>query len=165
MVKYLNLIRKITWSFHYTTGIEWDELFSEASLAYCQAINSYKGNKGSKESTWVYTCVKNQLQNFCKYELRNKGIHEFVKEWAGEVEHTPDYEFYSRDKFKDVSEDVRSIIFMLILSPQKYIKNGEPPRSVFGRIRKDLRSVMGWAHPRIDRGMKSFRVEVMNTIS
>lgn len=164
MVKYLNLIRKITWSFHQTTGIEWDELFSEASLAYCEAINSYDETKKSKESSWVFTCIESQLKNFCKYELRNKNIDGFIREWAADVEYTPDYEFYSPDRFKDVSDDVRSIIFMLILSPKKYIKSGEPPRSVFGKIRKDLKSVLGWTWPRIDKGLASFRIEVMNTV-
>jgi len=63
----LNLIRKIAWSFYNTTGIDWQELFSQASLAYCEAISSYNPKKG-KITTYLWSCMKSELLNFIKEE-------------------------------------------------------------------------------------------------
>ncbi|MBS3776755.1 MAG: hypothetical protein KGY70_16275 [Bacteroidales bacterium] len=68
--QHLNLIRKIAWSFHNTTGLDWDDLFGEASLGYCEAVNSYNPGKGAKLTTWIYSCVQKKLINYCKYENR-----------------------------------------------------------------------------------------------
>ena len=42
MEKYINLLRKIAWSFHKTTGLEWDNLFSETIQAYYKAMENVK---------------------------------------------------------------------------------------------------------------------------
>jgi len=62
MKQYLNLIRQITWSFYYKTGMEREELFSEACLAYCEAMSTYAPAK-SKESTWITIRIKQHLTN------------------------------------------------------------------------------------------------------
>ena len=59
----LNLVRKIAYSFHSTTGIEMEELFSEACLAYSIAIKKHNPLI-CKESTFVYTCINNHLKNY-----------------------------------------------------------------------------------------------------
>jgi DNA-directed RNA polymerase specialized sigma subunit len=68
--KHINLVRKIAWSFYHSTGIEWNELFSEAALAYCEAINTYETSKNTKISSYLWYCMKNRLINFCKKEKR-----------------------------------------------------------------------------------------------
>lgn len=163
MKGYINLIRKAAWSFHQTTGIEWDELFSEASLAYCEAIQSYDPKKGNaKESSWIYTCIENKLKSFIALELRTKNIDEFIKDWATTTEQSPEYEFYAPDRFKDLSQDVRSIVYMVLKNPQDYIIQGNPPKSVFGLLRRDLNSIKGWTWPRVDKGLAALRLELMN---
>lgn len=62
---HLNLLRKIAWSYNSTTGIEYDELFSEACLAYCQNIKKYDHTKGAV-STFLYRSVSNSLNWFAK---------------------------------------------------------------------------------------------------
>jgi hypothetical protein len=66
---HLNLIRKIAWSFYNTTGIDWQELFSEASLAYCEALKNYDPKKG-RISTYLWNCIKSHLLNFIKEERK-----------------------------------------------------------------------------------------------
>ena len=46
-MKHLNLIRKIAWSFHKTTGLDWDELFQEATLSYLKALKTYDKKRGA----------------------------------------------------------------------------------------------------------------------
>jgi len=66
-MKNINLIRTIAWSFHKTTGYDWDDLFQEASLAYYQAIETYDPDKG-KLSTYIWKVMKNHLQYFVTYQ-------------------------------------------------------------------------------------------------
>ena len=66
------MIRSLAQSFTSTTGINFDELYSEANLAYCEAVFSYDPNKGAKLTTHVFNIVKNALINFCKQELKHK---------------------------------------------------------------------------------------------
>ena len=72
-MKDLNLIHKITWSFHHTTGIDYRELFSEASLGYCEAMKSYNADKGSSFSTYAWKVINHQLIDFIRKE-KNKPI-------------------------------------------------------------------------------------------
>jgi len=65
--QHINLIRKIAWSFHHSTDIDWQELFSEASLAYCDALQSYNPAKG-KVTTHLWNCMKSRLISFMKEE-------------------------------------------------------------------------------------------------
>ena len=44
-LKNINLVRKIAHSFNNTTGIDFDELFSEALVSYYEALADYKRKK------------------------------------------------------------------------------------------------------------------------
>lgn len=62
-VDYQNQLRRLAWSFHYTTGIEWEELYSEACLGYVRAIRHYDANRAAA-STWLYHSVRNHLISY-----------------------------------------------------------------------------------------------------
>jgi DNA-directed RNA polymerase specialized sigma24 family protein len=72
MEKYLNLIRKITWSFHKTTGLDWDDLFSEAVESYFRAMEHYDAEK-SGITTFVSIYITHSLVNYIK---KQKEINE-----------------------------------------------------------------------------------------
>ncbi len=61
----IDLLRKITWSFHKTTGLEWDDLFQEAALAYLEHLEKYDPNKG-KITTYMWPIISSHLKNFVK---------------------------------------------------------------------------------------------------
>ena len=58
------LIRKIAWSYHKTTGVEYKELFSEASLGYCEALRLYDPTKNIKLNTYAWRTMTHQLNHF-----------------------------------------------------------------------------------------------------
>lgn len=62
---YEKLLKKITYSFHQTTGIEFDDLFQEAAYAYCEALKTYNPTRG-KITTHVWWCVQNRLKDYIK---------------------------------------------------------------------------------------------------
>ncbi len=66
----INLIRKIAWSFHKTTGLDWDDLFQEASLAYCQAMKTYDPRRGAI-STYMWWTITSHLKNYLRQELNH----------------------------------------------------------------------------------------------
>jgi RNA polymerase sigma factor (sigma-70 family) len=61
------LLRKLANSYSFTTGVEFDDLFQEACIAYLEAMKSFDPNK-SKLSTYVWKCVSSHLKNYVKLE-------------------------------------------------------------------------------------------------
>lgn len=68
-VENINLIRKLAWSFHKSTGIDWNDLFQEASLAYLEALRTYDPAKG-KITTHAWHTISNQLKTYIERERR-----------------------------------------------------------------------------------------------
>lgn len=52
--KYLEYARKV--------GLDYDDLFQEASMAVLRAENTYKDNKGMKLETWIYNNIDWRIQ-------------------------------------------------------------------------------------------------------
>jgi hypothetical protein len=65
----LNLVRKIAWDFHLTTGLDWEDLFSEASVAYVEAIKTHDPTR-SCITTFIWWKVRSHLQNYLKLEKK-----------------------------------------------------------------------------------------------
>jgi hypothetical protein len=62
----IQLIRKVSWMYvRSNPGLEFDEVFSEACLAYLEAASSYDETKGKKSTfAWKVTC--NHLNTYVK---------------------------------------------------------------------------------------------------
>ena len=73
---YINLIHAVAWHFAEKSVIDYQDLFSEASLAYCESIRKFEPHRGVKFSTFIWRCMRNHLVNYIKREtnLRNKYI-------------------------------------------------------------------------------------------
>lgn len=65
----INLIRKLAWSFHHSTRLDYDDLFQEAALAYCEALKTYNPKKG-KITTYTYWYITSRLKNYIKEESK-----------------------------------------------------------------------------------------------
>ena len=61
------LLRKLANSYSFTTGVEFDDLFQEAYIAYHEAMKSFDPNK-AKATTHIWHCVSNHLKNYVKLE-------------------------------------------------------------------------------------------------
>ena len=59
----INLIRKIAWSFHSSTGLDPEELFQEAAVAYFSSLEKYDPARGAL-STFMYRAMTNHLGNY-----------------------------------------------------------------------------------------------------
>ena len=74
---YLQLMRKVAWSFHITTGEDWNDLFQEAFLGYIEALKKYNPKKG-KFSSFLWIVISDRLKKFLRQERESSG--KFLKE-------------------------------------------------------------------------------------
>lgn len=149
----INLIRSIAWTFYKSSSVNWDELFSEACLAYCESIRKYDPTKGASPTTWVYIAMRNALINFCKKEYKSRNLTG-VEDWVVGLDE-PVYEFFQDSQ--NYSKDVQLIIELVKKEPDKYHLNFTRQ---FGNLWRDLLSKEGWAWARVWKGMRDLKTEL-----
>lgn len=64
--KYLSYANKV--------GLEYDDLFQEASMAILQAGRTYKDDKGMKLQTWIYNCINWRIQRVIEANKKYENI-------------------------------------------------------------------------------------------
>jgi len=168
MYKHVNLIRSIAWSFHRSTGIDWKELFSEATAAYFQGLKFHRERHGIElhdpkkggETTWIYQWVTSEMINFCKKEQKCKYV-KGIDDWVLTTTF-PDPFQEINPPLLNLSQDTREIVQMVLQDPHRYAL---PPRKAIGQIRKDLREIKKWSWTRIETGMRNLRSELKEPIS
>lgn len=155
-MKYIDLIRKIAWSFHNSTGMEWDELMSEASLAYMEALQSYDPTKATL-STWVYICVRNRLRSFV---AQRPDLIELPEgPYTAACPHTS-LEF--KELVMSLSEDAKIICRTIFEFPKEFLQL--PPKLTRGNLFRALRKE-GWKAPRIWKSFHEIRQALTETYS
>lgn len=137
-MNHLNSIRKIAWSFHRTTGLDWDELFAEASLAYCEARQRYQPGRVT-EITWIVNYVKMRLTDYLRRERKHQMLFQRVESY----EFIPDSNsiFYV-SIFDDAPAEVREVINVVLSAPEEFADL--PPKLARGRVRRTLHT-RGWS--------------------
>lgn len=154
-VKHLNLIRKIAWSFHRTTGLEWDELFAEASYAYCCAIRAYDEDKGNLIK-WLSGFLNKHLISFVEKEMRDKFLS-LDESWIDRPYNpTPFFEI-----FDAMTKDVQEIATMVLLDPYVYLEVS--PKIARGIICRNLVREKQWTWTRAWAGMRNIKIAIKET--
>ena len=179
-MKNLNLIRKIAWQFAKKTNLEYDELFSEAALAYSEALNSFDPSREIKFITYAMWCMKNHLVNVCKYpnyycDPRNgKKVTKFdvivntFDECQIGLEPTADPEPINIwEMIEEWPEDCREVAEMVLTWPEKYMAATPNYRRKYvgqkrrlNRVRKDLKNKLGWERERIEQTIQGIQSEL-----
>ncbi len=138
----IGIVQKLAWNFKNTSGFPFDELYSEALLAYSEALNTFK-EKDTKFSTWVYVNTKNALINFIKKEKNTNWVDiEAYRDYSNSsVWDNPYWEL--RQLF---SEDAKEVTDEIVNNPMLYV--GKAPKMIRGQIVKELRE-KGWYWGRI----------------
>lgn len=140
-MKDIGLIRKIAWSFHKTTGIEWEELFQEAAFAYCKGLKTYNPDKG-KITTYMYWFIAGHLKNYLAKEL---------KQIPTESLDSAAYQTVEIDNFFDkLSKEAQEIADIVLYTPGKFIKLS----SVEAQMRIiNILHHRGWSEEKIQVGL------------
>ncbi len=135
---HMKLVRSLAWSFHFTTGLSFEDLFAEGCLAYCEAKRTYDGTRPAKFTTYLTSMVKIRLIVYCKEE---KLIQTCSLLAAAGITHTPVYEYW--EWFRP---DIQTVVDIVRNSNGEI--SGVPPKMARGVIRRELRD-RGWDWTRI----------------
>ena len=135
---HMRLVQSIAWSFHFTTGLPFEDLYSEACLQYCRSKRAFNRSKEAKFTTYLTARVNKQLVDYAKRENR---ILFSSLESASEKGQTPVYEYWEWYK-----PDVQTLVDMVRNSNGEI--SGVPPKMARGVIYRGLRE-QGWSWPRI----------------
>ena len=141
----INLIRKIAWSFHQTTKVDFEELVSEGIYQYYECLKYFDHERGVKRSTLLYRYVHNRLVTFTKIEQRYV-LGCFINPVTNP---TPFFEL--ADEF---SGDTKFILNLIMDYKQDFA--GIPGKTARGRLVKSLR-YQGWSWSRIWDGIRNFK--------
>ncbi len=146
----LNIVRKVVWSYARSTGMDFDELCSEAYLAYLEAAPSYDPSRG-KKTTFVWNVVRNHINNLLKMKkeipVDKEAIDMLIEErYELDPEQVVLAEESWRELFESLSPDAK-MIFLLLNSGEVYI-NTDKPREARGIIARELKA-RGWSENKI----------------
>ena len=166
----INLIRKMAWDFSQASNIEFDELFSEASLAYCEALKHWETGKGAKFSTFAWRCMRNRLLDFSDKDYRKSrrtySLDDFFEENDDEEIMPEALIFEERnDTWQEIQEswskECQEIAALVLSDPEWFV--GESPNfkrkkamTPKQKVRHQLTS-RGWKQNEINQGIKSMK--------
>ena len=145
----INLIRKIAWSFHRTTGIDWDELFQEAALAYLTLQDKYDPDRG-EFSTYIWKSLVTHLQTYLQNHEKKNGPICYLEDI--ELDENP---MPVESLFDSFSRDAAEIAELVLGSPVDF--DGMIRKNAKRKVIKQLREHK-WTFRRIWQGLIDLRI-------
>jgi RNA polymerase sigma factor (sigma-70 family) len=140
------LLRKLAWDFSQKSGLDIDDLFQEASLAYLEAVRTYDPAK-SKISTYVWHCVHNRLTNYLRdYQKYSAESLEVVT-----ITKTTNETAY----FENLSDTASKIAKVVLSSPENFacLTQNEAKKRIRNTLHKE-----GWSIEKIFAGFKELQM-------
>jgi RNA polymerase sigma factor (sigma-70 family) len=160
----INLIRKIARSFSLSTGLEFDDLFQEAALAYCEALSKFDPEKG-KISTHIWLRISTHLKDYLKEQEEFKCKRQQVKTHQEALEMKRQYfsiEELDIDKpvtynhlLDILSKDAQRVAEVIIKNPSLY--DSLSPNEVIEHV-TDILQQQGVTMSHIWCGIKDLRL-------
>lgn len=146
-----NLLNHFVWKFVAKYGGDFDELKSEANVAYMRAYHSFKNGEGCKFSSYVGTCVYRHLLDLSSKKMRGPRLRSLT-----------DKEGYQRDVADDVNDcsyleelsaDARQLVKLVIDTPEDLkeaiVGKGGQPRNYRSAIKMYAYSYLKWEWDRV----------------
>ena len=151
--KHINQAHSLAWSFCRTTGIDFEELKSEALLALCIAVDNYDPSRG-KLSTCVHHYVTRALCDFVKDQREN--VCEEYEEMAKSINTENTAVF--RHLMNNLGEEARLIADIIFSGPAEIMRIAADTSyySIKGKIKEFLAS-KGIKKIRIDEAFEELR--------
>lgn len=152
-IENVRLIKKIANSFSYTTNVEYDDLFQEASLAYLEALKTYDPTRG-KITTHMWTCIHNHLKNYIEEEEKSK-----CKKHNGELYSIEELEVNIPVAcvpfWENLNKEAQEIASIVLSSQKEFI--ALPPDEAQIQIVKTMLN-KGWDWAKIYLGIKNLKL-------
>ena len=148
---HLNLLRKLAWSFHESTRLPFEDFYSEAVLAYCEALESKKfnRNRGIKFTTWLWMVVRNKLVDYLHQEQKHLHV-----DYAIDFSFNVEYEYFAEN---NLSSNQREMIQEIL----EYFEVFDvlKPKFARGEVIRRLRD-KNWTEPLLWDTLRSLRKEI-----
>ena len=138
-----NLIKRIAHSFANTTGLDYKDLYQEATLAYLEAMRTYDPERGAP-STHLWHCVSNHLKNYIKNQPQIESIP--IEEIEQGTDVAPFWEKLSKDAL-----GIASVVLAYPLPFLELGKSGSPKKI------KEIMTEKGWGKKKIQRGISELQ--------
>jgi hypothetical protein len=158
---YGKLIKKISWSWHRTTGIDLETLISEANVVFVECLANYDSTK-RKFSTHLWSCIGNKFNDLVEHKNRNK--YDGVKT---NIEFEPLATPAGQEKrcilaniVKSLSDEAQQIVSIVLEAPADLLHMLPKPELSKSQLTKYLR-LKGWKIPAIDKAY----VEIGNNLN
>ena len=150
------IVYKLAWSFHKTTGVEFEELVSEGVLAYYEAVAIWKEEKRCKLTSLAYRMIYNAMTDFTRIEMRYVRPEPEIFDFNNIVtDQTPWFELYEQFPM-----DVREITDVCLNNVEELAGlNGKQARKKVRYLLKDA----GWKLSDIWDGIRHTK-EILNKI-
>jgi len=148
---YMQIVRRIAWNFHATTGIAFEDLFGEALVSFYSAKESYKPNRGTKFTTWAYMVTQHKMIDFCKkWKLRTAYNIEDLKEEPSITDVSP----FILLEFIGMRKDALYVAKMILENPVRFdVKTSK------ALITEELLK-RGWKYQRIWDVLKELKKQI-----
>jgi len=148
----INLIRKIAWSFHKSTGLDYDDLFQEAYLAYEYAMETYDPKREVYLSTFLWNHIANQLSSYFR---REKDIKEpFVS-----IEEHPNLQYLASKPappyYENLSKEAQGIAELVLSAPKVFV--AVSTEDALARIERTMIR-KGWTKTKVLIGIRDLQL-------
>jgi len=138
----IDIAHKIAWSFHHTTGLEFEDLQSVAYLALVEAEKTYQGNTGVRFSTYAYHHIRNALVDYCtKEQTRAMPVDPHPDQLT--TSRTPEQDVSFMSVLEGLSDEAKTVCKIIFESPNEFLELNRPKLSR-GRVKEKLRE-LGWS--------------------
>ena len=131
------IVYSIANSFSRSTGQELEELVSEGFVAYCEALQSYKPDKGMSKGSWIFQCVQRHLISWNKKQPFSLGGEINIEI---EAENNNPARLAFLDGLRILSNDAQKVCNIIFKSPRELRKQD---------VERTLREKESWSWKRI----------------
>jgi len=146
----INLIHHVANLFAKKSTVDYQDLFGEASLAYCVAKTNYDPNRKTKFTTYAYTCMYNHLINVCKKEYRKQS--KTADELNEEQLRCQDQKFCFEEYTDGWPESCKTVARVVLDNPDYFLGETIGMKRTGGvkeRIKNELIHRKGWTHKNV----------------
>lgn len=130
----MKIARKIAWTFNATTGIDFEELYSEAIVTYYESRTSFNAEKGMKFTSWAWLRMRNALIDYCA-NIQGKKMSSLDDIKVEPISY-PTNGIEYLDSLNTLSTPARTVIEKIFNAPQIYL--AQAPKLTRGIISKEL---------------------------
>ena len=150
--KNINLVKRMASSFHNTTGIDYQELVNEATLAYLEAQQIYTRARNLTLNSFAYGVMRNQLINYCKNQKKVEFIdmqeHDFPCMYTNS---TPFFELMD-----SLPKKCQVLVEIILENKEAFI--GLTGKESRAKLREMVREQQGWPHQDIFDAIREIKI-------